>query len=62
MAVTISHSGYVKRVPLETYQAQARGGKGIKASDSKDDDFDYEFFLTRREELLDTYDLQGPSL
>ena len=30
--------------------------------DSKDDDFDYEFFLTRREELLDTYDLQGPSL
>lgn len=39
VAVTISHNGYVKRVPLETYRQQGRGGKGIKASDAKDDDF-----------------------
>src|SRR5690606_13163585 len=39
MAVTISNQGYAKRVPLETYQAQGRGGKGIRASDAKDEDF-----------------------
>ncbi|MHA7813471.1 MAG: DNA gyrase subunit A [Phycisphaerales bacterium] len=53
MAVTISHSGYVKRVPLETYQAQARGGKGIKASDSKDDDFiEHLFAASTHDDLL----------
>ncbi|MBS0198399.1 MAG: DNA gyrase subunit A [Planctomycetes bacterium] len=39
VAVTISHQGYVKRVPLDTYRQQGRGGKGIRAGDSKDDDF-----------------------
>jgi DNA gyrase subunit A len=39
MAVTISHQGYAKRVPLSTYRQQGRGGKGIKASDFKDGDF-----------------------
>ncbi len=39
MAVTISHQGYAKRVPLKTYRQQGRGGKGIKASEAKDDDF-----------------------
>jgi DNA gyrase subunit A len=53
MAVTISHGGYVKRVALETYQAQARGGKGIKASDSKDDDFvEHLFAASTHDELL----------
>ena len=45
MAVTISNQGYIKRVPLETYRAQGRGGKGIKASDSKDDDFIEKLFV-----------------
>ncbi|MCA3005110.1 MAG: DNA gyrase subunit A [Planctomycetaceae bacterium] len=39
VAVTISHQGYAKRVPLETYRRQGRGGKGIIASTSKDDDY-----------------------
>jgi DNA gyrase subunit A len=39
VAVTISHQGYVKRVPLDTYRQQGRGGKGIRAGDSKDEDF-----------------------
>ncbi len=53
MAVTISHSGYVKRVPLETYQAQGRGGKGIRASDSKDDDFvEHLFAASTHDDLL----------
>ncbi|MDF1808069.1 MAG: DNA gyrase subunit A [Phycisphaerales bacterium] len=53
MALTISHSGYVKRVALETYQAQGRGGKGIKASDSKDDDFvEHLFAASTHDDLL----------
>ena len=53
MAVTISHQGYVKRVPLETYRAQGRGGKGIKASDSKDDDFiEHLFVASTHDDLL----------
>ena len=39
MAVTMSRQGYVKRVPLVTYAAQGRGGKGIIGSTSKDDDY-----------------------
>ena len=39
VAVTITHSGYVKRVPLDTYEAQKRGGKGIRAADAKEGDF-----------------------
>lgn len=53
MAVTISHAGYVKRVALETYQSQGRGGKGIRASDSKDDDFiEHLFAASTHDDLL----------
>lgn len=45
VALTISHKGYVKRVPLDTYRQQARGGKGIRASDAKDDDFVEHLFV-----------------
>jgi len=39
MVVTITHAGYVKRIPLDTYKAQKRGGKGIKATETKGEDF-----------------------
>ncbi len=39
MAVTVSHAGYVKRVPLSTYRAQRRGGKGRAAMQMRDEDF-----------------------
>lgn len=39
MAVTISHAGYAKRVALETYRQQGRGGKGVIGGTTKDDDF-----------------------
>ncbi|RDE22999.1 DNA gyrase subunit A [Motiliproteus coralliicola] len=39
MVVTISHGGYAKTQPLDTYQAQRRGGKGKSASAIKDEDF-----------------------
>ena len=53
MAITISHEGYIKRVPLATYSAQGRGGRGIKASDSKDEDFiEHIFVASTHDDLL----------
>ncbi|VAX39340.1 DNA gyrase subunit A, partial [hydrothermal vent metagenome] len=53
MAVTISHAGYAKRLPADTYSAQGRGGKGIRASDSKDDDFvEHVFVASTHDDLL----------
>ncbi len=39
MVVTVSHMGYIKRVPLSEYRAQNRGGKGVIGMDTKDEDF-----------------------
>ncbi len=38
MVVTISHRGYIKRIPADTYRAQRRGGKGIKGAKVEDED------------------------
>ena len=45
MVVTISGSGYVKRVPLSTYRAQRRGGKGRTGMVTKDEDFVSDIFV-----------------
>jgi DNA gyrase subunit A len=52
-AVTISHQGYAKRVPLETYKAQNRGGKGIIGGATKDDDFiEHVFVASTHDDLM----------
>ncbi len=45
MVVTVSHAGYVKRVPLSTYRAQRRGGKGRAGMATKDEDFVSDIFI-----------------
>lgn len=45
MVVTITHGGYVKRVPLATYRAQRRGGKGRAGMQTKEEDFVSELFI-----------------
>ena len=45
MVVTITHGGYVKRVPLDTYRAQRRGGKGRSGMAMKEDDFISDLFV-----------------
>lgn len=45
MVVTITHGGYIKRVPLDTYRAQKRGGKGRTGTSLKDDDFVSDMFV-----------------
>ncbi len=52
VAVTISHQGYVKRVDLETYRSQGRGGKGIRAGDTKDGDFIERVFVASTHDHL----------
>lgn len=45
MVVTVSHSGYIKRVPLAAYRAQRRGGKGRSGMSTKDEDFVTRLFV-----------------
>ena len=45
MVVTVSHAGYIKRVPLATYRAQRRGGKGRSGMQTRDEDFVTRLFV-----------------
>ncbi len=46
MVVTVSHRGYIKRVPLSTYRAQRRGGRGRSGMATRDEDFVTQIFIT----------------
>jgi DNA gyrase subunit A len=50
--VTVSHSGYVKRLPIDTYRRQARGGRGIIGSDIKEGDFIKHLFIASTHDYL----------
>ncbi|MEN8006247.1 MAG: DNA gyrase subunit A [Candidatus Krumholzibacteriota bacterium] len=52
MVVTISNQGYAKRIPLDTYRAQGRGGKGITAMGTKDEDFVDNLFVASTHQYL----------
>ena len=45
MVVTISHNGYIKRLPVSTWKTQNRGGKGMKGANTKQDDFVEHLFI-----------------
>ncbi len=45
MVITISHNGYIKRIPVSTYRAQNRGGRGITGMRTKDEDFVESLFV-----------------
>jgi len=52
MVVTITHNGYVKRVPIKQYEKQKRGGKGKTAVTTHDDDFIEKFFVSNTHDTL----------
>ena len=52
MVVTITHNGYVKRVPIKSYERQKRGGKGKVAVTTHDDDFIERFFVSNTHDTL----------
>jgi DNA gyrase subunit A len=53
VVITISHMGYIKRTPLTEYRKQNRGGRGVKGSDVRDEDFlEHLFVATNHNYLL----------
>ncbi len=53
VVLTISHEGYIKRLPANTYREQGRGGRGIKGSEKKDSDFiEHLFVASTHDDLL----------
>ena len=57
--VTMSHLGYVKRLPVTSYKAQRRGGKGITGAETKDDDFVEDIFVTTTRDYLMLFTNRG---
>ena len=53
VAVTVSHEGFVKRLPVDTFRTQGRGGVGIRGSDAKDGDYiERVFIASTHDDLL----------
>ncbi|MEV2886838.1 DNA gyrase subunit A [Paenibacillus larvae] len=52
VVITITHSGYVKRLPVSTYRSQRRGGRGVVGMDTKNNDFVEHLFVTNSHHYL----------
>ncbi len=52
VVITISHTGYIKRMPSDTYKSQKRGGSGITAMTTKEEDFVEQIFTTTTHNFL----------
>jgi DNA gyrase subunit A len=59
IVITLSHEGYIKAQPLETYQAQRRGGKGKLAAGTKDTDFIKECIIASSHDTLLCFSNRG---
>lgn len=59
IVVTITHFGYIKRLPVTTYRSQRRGGRGITAISTKEDDFVEHLFITTTHQTLLFFTNQG---
>jgi DNA gyrase subunit A len=59
VVVTVSHEGYVKRLPVGTYRAQGRGGRGIKGGETKEGDFVEHLFVANTHDHLLFFTNQG---
>jgi DNA gyrase subunit A len=57
--VTITHGGYIKRMPVDTYRKQGRGGKGIIGSDTKEGDFLEHLFVASTHDYLMFFTSRG---
>jgi DNA gyrase subunit A len=59
MVVTISHSGYIKRIPVSTYRRQRRGGRGLAGMGTKDDDWVEHLFIASTHDYLLVFTQNG---
>ena len=59
VVVTISHGGYIKRLPVSTYRKQKRGGKGVTGAEVKEEDFIEHLFVASTKEFVLIFTDQG---
>lgn len=59
MVITITHQGYIKRTPVTVYRSQRRGGKGISAVTTREDDFVEHMFVTSTHNYILFFTNQG---
>jgi DNA gyrase subunit A len=59
MVVTVSHEGYIKRITPEAYRSQSRGGRGIAAMSTKEDDYVENLFITSTHDYLMLFSDRG---
>jgi len=59
MVISLSRGGYIKRLPVTTYRAQRRGGKGLRGAKLKDDDHIEHLFITSTHHYLLFFTNQG---
>ena len=59
MVITMSHAGYIKRIPVSTYRRQRRGGRGLTGADLKQDDWIEHLFVASTHDYLMFFTNQG---
>ncbi|HEX6940399.1 MAG TPA: DNA gyrase subunit A [Longimicrobiales bacterium] len=59
MVITVSHGGYIKRLPRDTYRAQRRGGRGLIGMETKEEDWVEHLFVARTHDYLMFFTRQG---
>ena len=59
MVITVSHAGYIKRLAISAYRKQKRGGKGVTAMETRDEDFVEHLFVASTKDYLLVFTDQG---
>jgi DNA gyrase subunit A len=59
MVVTVSHEGYIKRIPVDTYRRQRRGGRGIAGMTTKDEDWVEHLFIASTHDYILFFTARG---
>lgn len=59
VVITLTHDGYIKRLPVSTYRSQKRGGRGIQGLGTKDDDFVEHLYITNSHDYIMFFTSKG---
>lgn len=59
VVITLTHDGYIKRLPVTTYRSQKRGGRGVQGLGTKDDDFVEHLYITNSHETIMFFTSKG---
>jgi DNA gyrase subunit A len=59
MVITVSHEGYIKRIPIDTYRAQRRGGRGLQGMGTKEEDWVEHLFVGSTHDYLMVFTRSG---